>query len=87
MTITVQFSNARITLWRKNVLNLYRYLNAVAHLGVVLVFNELCCGVICIRQGYPSVMLPCTLIKKISFCLNWIAKWAATRCIKKVENN
>ena len=27
-----------------------RYLNAVAKLGVILVFNELCCGVICIRH-------------------------------------
>jgi len=52
MTITVQFSNARITLLPKNVPCLQiKYLNAVANLGVILVFNELCCGMICIGKG------------------------------------
>jgi len=45
------FGNAWTTLWRKNVLCLQiRYLNAVSNLEVILVCNELCCGVICIRR-------------------------------------
>jgi len=31
-------------------------------LGVVIVFNELCYGVICIRHGSLSLMLPCAWI-------------------------
>jgi len=34
--------------------------DAVANLGVILIFNELCCEVICIRHGSLSLMLPCT---------------------------
>jgi len=28
------------------------------NLGVILDFNQLCCGVICIRHGSLSLMLP-----------------------------
>ena len=33
--------------------------DAIGKLGVILVFNELCCGVICIWHGSLSLMLPC----------------------------
>ena len=36
--------------------------NAVANLVVILVFNELCCGVLCIQHGYLSLMMPCARI-------------------------
>jgi len=35
------------------------YLNVVANLGIALAFNELWCGVICVRHGSLSLMLPC----------------------------
>jgi len=38
-------------------------MNAVANLGVILVFNELCCGVICIQHGSLSLVLPCVWIQ------------------------
>jgi len=31
----------------------------VANLGVILVFNELCCGVICIRNGFLTYAAMC----------------------------
>jgi len=34
-------------------------MNVVANLGVILVFNELCWEVICIRHGSLLLMLPC----------------------------
>ena len=50
---TVAFGNARITLWRKNVLCLLvRCLIAAAKGVFNLVFNELCYGMICVRHGY-----------------------------------
>ena len=53
---TVAFGNARITLWRKNVLCFC--LNAVANLEVILVCNELCCGMIWKRHCSLSLILP-----------------------------
>ena len=55
----VAFGNARITLWRRSVLCLQiRYLIAAANLRVVLIFSELCCGVICTRHESLSLILP-----------------------------
>ena len=57
---TVAFGNALITLWCTNLLCLQiRYPNVVTNLGVILVFNELRCWVICIWHGSLSMMLPC----------------------------
>jgi len=35
---------------------------AVANLGVILVYNESCCRVICIWHRSPSLLLPCAWI-------------------------
>jgi len=35
---------------------------AVANVGLILVFNILCCVVICVRHGSLSLMLPCAWI-------------------------
>ena len=50
----VAFGNTRLTLRLKNVLRLWiRYLVAIANLGVILVLNESCLGVICNSVSLP----------------------------------
>jgi len=43
-------------------------MNAVANLGVILVFNELCCKVIFIYHGTLSLVLPCAWISWMGLC-------------------
>jgi len=79
-------SVARKTLWRKNTLCLQiRCLNAVANVGVILVFNELCCGFnkwVFVQHGTDIVSY--FLVIVIFYCANTQSRRFSALCFSSV---